>query len=219
VMAFSIFTKWMPLIFLPGFWMMASQHQRRYVFSGILIAAVILPLPFLPDITNSLNTLANYLQDWEFSGFLFRSFRAVTGSGIIARLICVLLFMAISGAVYWRNFLESHPVAILKGGYVIAFTFLVLTPTLHPWYALYLAAFLPFAAGPAGIVFSWSIFLSYRVVMAYGLTGQWIENSGIPLLVVIAPLAAAIMAGVIFYMTARKFDRLVKSLQDCVHDK
>ena len=74
---------------------------------------------------------------------------------------------------------------------MIAFAFLILTPTLHPWYALYLAAFLPFAGGPAGLVFSWSVFLSYRVVMAYGLTGQWIENSSVPLWVVIAPAAAA----------------------------
>ncbi|MDO9262467.1 MAG: hypothetical protein Q7U02_00775, partial [Desulfosalsimonadaceae bacterium] len=202
MMAFSIFIKWMPLIFLPGFWMMVSPHQRRHVFSGILITAFILVLLFLPDFTNSLNTLTTYLQRWEFSGFLFRHFRALTGSGKSARLICASLFMTISGVVVIRIFLKNDPVAILKGCYFIAFAFLVLTPTLHPWYALYLAAFLPFAAGSAGIVFSWSVFFSYRVVMSYGLTGQWIENSGIPFLIVIAPVAAAGF-GVICQLAAR----------------
>ncbi|MFZ2632936.1 MAG: hypothetical protein WA081_16225 [Desulfosalsimonadaceae bacterium] len=202
MMAFSILTKWIPLIFFPGLWMMTPPRKRLHVLSGILIAAFILVLLFLPDFTNSLNTLTTYLQRWEFSGFLFRHFRALTGSGKSARLICASLFMTISGVVYIRIFLKNDPLYILKGCYFIAFAFLALTPTLHPWYALYLAAFLPFAAGPAGLVFSWSVFLSYRVVMSYGLTGQWIENSGIPFLIVIAPMAAAGL-GVICQMAAQ----------------
>ncbi|RJP92229.1 MAG: hypothetical protein C4518_07560 [Desulfobacteraceae bacterium] len=191
IISFSIFTKWMPVIFLPCFLIIAFPKKRRHVFSGILITSAILLLLFLPDFTNSLNTLTTYLQRWEFSGYLFRNLREMTGSGKTARLICVSLFMAVSGMVYVQIFLKNHPVALFKGCYVIAFAFLILTPTLHPWYALYLAAFLPFAGGPAGLVFSWSVFLSYRVMMAYGLTGQWVETGGVPLWVVSAPAAAA----------------------------
>jgi hypothetical protein len=79
---------------------------------------------------------------------------------------------------------------ILKGLYFTFMAFLLLSPTLHPWYGLYLAAFLPFAAGPAGIVFSWSIFLAYRVVILYALTGEWIENDIIAFLMVAGPAAA-----------------------------
>ena len=218
MMAFSILIKWMPLIFLPGFWMVTPSRKRRHMLSGILIAAVILPLLFLPEFTNSLKTLTTYLQNWEFSGFLFRHCRAMTGSGKTARLICASLFIAISGVVVVRNFLKNHPVAILKGCYVIAFAFLVLTPTLHPWYALYLSAFLPFAAGSAGIVFSWSVLFSYRVVMSYSLTGQWIENSGVPFLIVIAPAAAA-GSDVICQMASRIIKASQKKPQNCVHDK
>ncbi len=79
---------------------------------------------------------------------------------------------------------------IFKGFYAIAMAFLLLTPTLHPWYGLILAAFLPFAAGPAGLVLSWSVFLAYRVLILYGLTGEWIESDKIPFLIAIAPAAA-----------------------------
>lgn len=84
-----------------------------------------------------------------------------------------------------------------------AMAFLFLTPTLHPWYVLYLTAFLPFAAGAAGIVFTWSIFLAYRVVILYGMTGQWIENDLIPLLIVIAPVGA-FFVGIIIRQVIRK---------------
>jgi hypothetical protein len=83
---------------------------------------------------------------------------------------------------------------IFKGLFATAMAFLFFTPTLHPWYGLYLAAFLPFAAGPAGIVFSWSIFLAYRVVILYALTGEWIENDIIAFLMVAGPAAASAAA-------------------------
>jgi hypothetical protein len=68
-----------------------------------------------------------------------------------------------------------------------------LTPTLHPWYALYLAALLPFAGGTAGLVLSWSVLLSYRVLILYAVTGKWMESDGIPLLVMAGPAAAWVM--------------------------
>jgi hypothetical protein len=86
---------------------------------------------------------------------------------------------------------------IFKAFYAITIAFLFFTPTLHPWYGLYLAVFLPFAAGPAGLVLSWSLFLSYRVVILYGLTGKWIENDWIPFLIIIAPIAAFASANVV----------------------
>jgi hypothetical protein len=79
---------------------------------------------------------------------------------------------------------------IFSNFYFTAMAFVFFTPTLHPWYAIYLAAFLPFAAGPAGLALSWSAFLAYRVVILYGLTGEWIENDWIPFLIIAAPAAA-----------------------------
>jgi hypothetical protein len=66
----------------------------------------------------------------------------------------------------------------------------MLTPTLHPWYGLYLVAFLPFAPGAAGIVLSWSVILGYRVLMDYRLSGLWLEDSLTSFLIISAPLLA-----------------------------
>ena len=72
----------------------------------------------------------------------------------------------------------------------ISMALLLLSPTLYPWYALVLAGLLPFAAGPAGLILSWSVFLSYRVVIPYTLLGLWIEDGSTAALVWLAPAGA-----------------------------
>ena len=54
--------------------------------------------------------------------------------------------------------------------------YLLLTPVLHPWYALYLVCLLLFVPGPAGLTLSWSVFLSYQVLIPYNILGEWVEN-------------------------------------------
>jgi len=81
--------------------------------------------------------------------------------------------------------------------YRVSMAFLMLTPTLYPWYALPFAALLPFAAGPAGLVLSWSVFLSYQVLIPYTLFGVWAEAPYIAPLIWLAP-ACAFLLSVIF---------------------
>ena len=80
----------------------------------------------------------------------------------------------------------------LKTCYLISFAFLFLTPTLHPWYALSLICFLPFFAGPSGLVFSWSVFLGYRVLIPYTIQGEWDENTTTAFMIWVAPVTAFI---------------------------
>jgi hypothetical protein len=84
--------------------------------------------------------------------------------------------------------------AALQSFYGIAAAFLLLTPTLFPWYALYLAGLLPFAAGPAGLVLAWSVFFSYQALISYTLLGLWIENGSTAALVWMAPVGAFLVS-------------------------
>ncbi|HLA04819.1 MAG TPA: hypothetical protein VJZ16_02435 [Syntrophales bacterium] len=78
----------------------------------------------------------------------------------------------------------------MRSLYGITFGFLLLTPTLHPWYALYLVSLLPFMAGPAGLVLTWAVFLSYRVLIGYAIDGQWIESDLIAAVIWFSPVVA-----------------------------
>jgi hypothetical protein len=84
----------------------------------------------------------------------------------------------------------------LKTCYIITCAFLMLTPTLQPWYAITLAAFLPFCAGPAGLVLCWAVLLTYQIQIPYFILGQWLENQYVTAAVFLAPVTAYLLSKV-----------------------
>lgn len=213
-LAAAVLTKWLPLMFLPGVALLSCSGNRRPVVYGFLLGGIALMGIFWPEVQNGFHTLSIYVANWEFSGFAFRLLRAVSGSGGIARLFLAAVFTAVAGIVYFRCYraiggfrhgkTADDGLLIFKAVYGVVIAFLVLTPTLHPWYALYLAALLPFAGGAAGIVLSWSVFSGYRVMILYGMTGQWTENDFFPMLLPAGPMAAWIFVAISRY-TPGKF--------------
>jgi hypothetical protein len=99
-------------------------------------------------------------------------------------------------------------VLFIKTMYGTAFLYLLLTPTLYPWYVLYLVCLFPFFAEPGGLILSWAVFLSYYVLIDYTLLGQWIEND-----TVTAGIWLASVAGSLLALSMRKVmpDRFPKS--------
>lgn len=195
----AVLVKLLPLIFLPGV-LVILRRQRLPFLLGAVIGGTALLLPFLPDLTNALGTLRTYAVHWEFAGFTFRTLRQVSGSGENARMMLAALFLAAAGYRYARLALRQNLtpfreepeslVPALQACSEVTFCFLLLTPTLHPWYALYLAAFLPFAAGAARLVLCWSVFLGYQVLLPYTILGQWQEDDLTAALISLAPVAA-----------------------------
>jgi len=216
-LAFSLsaLIKLFPLIFLPGCLFVGRICNNMPFVTGIILGAILLITPFMPDLKNALSTLSLYIYHWEFSGFAFRTLRRITGSGDFSRLILAFSFFFALLIIFFKPSFKRHNssglnptvtnatlLQLLKGCYSVSMAYLFLTPTLHPWYALYLISFLPFAAGPAGLVFSWSVFLSYQVLIPYTILGKWVENSAIPLMIFIAPLTAFLIAH--FFRSIRK---------------
>ena len=50
---------------------------------------------------------------------------------------------------------------------------LLLSPVVHPWYLLWILAFLPVHPGPPWVAFSWLAFLGYQVLAPYRASGVW----------------------------------------------
>lgn len=197
--AFALLVKFFPLVFLPGY-VLAIRRKRLPFLTGTALGGLALTVPFLPDLRRAAGTLKTYAENWEFAGFAFRSLRHATGSGETARMVLAVLFTAAVACLYARLFMAYRKTTPKGEGNLlpetvrvfsaVVFCFLLLTPTLHPWYTLYLAAFLPFAAGPAGLVLSWSVLLGYRVLIPYTILGRWTEDDVTPALITLAPLGA-----------------------------
>ena len=195
----AVLVKLVPLIFLPGLILLARRRGRPFFILGFISGLFILTLPFLPGLQNMFNTLSIYAQNWEFSGLAFRSLRNIVLSGSIARIVVLSVFTAACLFFYIRLRWKSGMSTDVKNSvlpstlYLVSLSFLICTPTLHPWYVIYLVVFLPFTASAAGLALSWSIFLAYYVIIPYFYLGRWIENDYIPALVWFVPLTVYLL--------------------------
>ena len=213
--AASVLVKFIPLVYLPV--LLVAGAYPLVMISGFFSGTVLLCIPFLSDSSHMFGTLGAYLKNWEFANFAFRTLRLMMSSGDHARMIlsflfviCVLyltVFPRINRTDCTKKESSSLPV---KAMYGITFGFLLLTPALHPWYALYLVALFPFIAGPAGLVFSWAVFLSYHVLIEYTVLGRWIENDTIAAAVWHAPVAAWLASLIV--KAVRPHEPVIRSL-------
>nr|WP_320048628.1 glycosyltransferase 87 family protein [uncultured Desulfuromonas sp.] len=204
----AVMTKVFPLIFGPFLWLALPVSQRRAFFVSATATALVLVLPFSPEILNALDTLGTYSRHWEFSGFTFQQLRRWLGSGDLTRLLLAAVFILILCGS-WLH-LRSHcgertfPERLLRVLLFILLAFLLLTPTLHPWYALYLVAFVALTPHVAGLVLSWSVLLSYQVVTVYHLSGVWQEQGALAFYIWSAPLLALALSALLGRFKARR---------------
>lgn len=77
-------------------------------------------------------------------------------------------------AVLWTVFRVEDP---LQAAFNIFGVYLLLSPTLHPWYLIWVLPFLPFFPRPAWLLFSGLVFLAYHVLTKYSIVGLWEEES------------------------------------------
>jgi len=198
LLACAALVKLFPLVLAPVLILLVPAPRRIHCVAGFAGATAALLVPFLPHLDNMAATLDIYARNWEFAGFAFTTLRKMTGSGGIARVLVSGGFLAVAAWIFLRlaHRLKGRLSTATRGRlameacYSLAMAMLLLTPTLQPWYALSLAVFLPFSAGPAGLVLCWAVLLTYRVQIPYFILGQWIEDPRVTAAVFLAPVTA-----------------------------
>ena len=196
LMAAAVFTKWVPLMAFPAWFLLVQPPKKLTALAGFFVSGMVLSTLFWPEVLSGLDTLATYLEHWEFSGFLFRSLRQMSGSGIGSRKILLAAFCLTIGGMTARQWMSPRkPGAALEALAAISGAYLVMAPTVYPWYALYLAVFVPFLSAKTGwvgtgLLFIWSQLLSYRILITRNVTGRWIEEDLTSFWILSAPAAA-----------------------------
>lgn len=196
----SFMTKLFPIILLPFLLIVLNKKNRIFFISGFIFITVFLFLLFFPDIINIFKTLAVYLNNWEFSNYGFILLKDSLSSGTLARLILLIIFVFIS-CIMFVLFLrrKNLNIRIFQYMYWLIFMYLLLNPTLHPWYVLSLVFLLPFYTKPEGLVFSWVVFLSYYIQIEYFLTGKWIEIKLFSAMIWLSPIVTFIIIKIITF--------------------
>ena len=144
---------------------------RRYGASAVVAFAAICAVFYLPfmgvgpaALTEGLRT---YARHWSANEGAFAVIAHLVGDPVRARAAVAVLVLAVTGYVTWRRFSVERALLWIIGAGVL------LSPTVHPWYVLWL---LPMAAlrGHAPFLLLGGLaFLGYWGLAAYEATGVW----------------------------------------------
>jgi len=203
--AWSCLIKLFPVLFFPILLKSVSRQYRHLFLAGVLSGGLLLCLPFFGHLTHMAETLFLYTRHWAFSGLSYVSLTHLHLSGDLSRTILGTLFLAALSVIWLRtpgSFFGRSSAEVTNFSfyslYLINLAFLFFTPTLHPWYALYLISVLPFVPGLTGAILSWSVLLAYAVLIPYALTGEWSENALSTVLIWLGPFSAFFVKHLIF---------------------
>ena len=178
-------TKILPLLLLPVLFWFWNWRQR--LFYGLLLVALLVPFGLNAgwglsgelDGTGLFGALRIYGSAWNFNSGLFHWLEVGLGKqgfhdpSVSAKAIIGFLFLLLNGIVWLLARTRRTPRAALRLMSVPLMGYVLLTPTLHPWYFLILLAFLPFLTPATGeskwlwlLVVPW-IYLSGTLVFSY----------------------------------------------------
>lgn len=188
LLALSGMVKPTPVLALPAFLRAGAWPARRALLLGALAAALV-AVPYLAAGTRLFTGLRAYAEHWRFNDSLYSLLVAAGASpqGARAALAVTVAAIAVVLPFRLRDPLAATACAIAAG--------ITLSPTVHPWYALWMVPLLPFlprAVTPAGYALVALLPLSYAASWTEAVTGHWAEPAWLRPAVWLPVLAALV---------------------------
>ena len=163
VLALATLTKFAPIVALPAL-------TRRYgvrLMAACTVVLVLFHLPYAQAGSALWAGLATYAEHWRAYEGLFAVIEAILPGPTAARYLSGVLVLAVVAWAMLRNLdAERALFWILGAG-------LLLSPTFHPWYALWILPFAALRRNRAWILLSGLAFVTYWGLGAYVETGEW----------------------------------------------
>lgn len=204
LLAASFLTK---LLILPSLIAFAALRGKGKRLAGFAIAAALLSLPFWSSGGEAIDSLRTYQARWEFNGVVHRLLHVDAWGALPERIereewskigdagteaqkkvgraiLSILVLVGAAAAV--RAGARPAVVSVWSLG-----VFLLVQPTIHPWYLTWLFPLLTLHYVRAFLVWTVTIPFSYEVLLTQRLGQGWIENY---------PLQAASLLPVLFFM-------------------
>jgi hypothetical protein len=181
LLAGAILVKYIPLAALP-FVCRGTGHGKRALSVLLLCVFGFLPLALMQGgFSGLLSGLGEYGLRWQSSGLVhphlaqfFDEFFAADGGLFDARRLVRIslggIWFGLALFVWKRKLDAAHSTGILLGA------FLVLTPTLHPWYVTWIVPFIALRPRASWIWLALSVPLTYTTLRAWKLEGVWEQS-------------------------------------------
>ena len=189
-LAAAVLGKLIPLLAVPLFWREFGKHEGRDLRAWLRpkgrLPLLLLPLgvlagyvPYAGAGAGLFDGLSAYAARWRFNDSVFSLvFEGLRLAGVEADMASAAARLFCSGGVAFACLaapvLIADPLRVL---FVVLSVFLLLSPTLHPWYLLWILPFLPFFPNPAWLCFSGLAVFSYEVLGRYLHLGVWEEQA------------------------------------------
>jgi hypothetical protein len=152
---------------VPGLLALAWARRFRPVHGliGALLAAL-LTAPYAAAGPGLLRTLQGYGEHWRFNETLFAALEALLPPTLAAASALTLL-------AAFALALAARGIEPARGSLLVAVAWLLLMPSVLPWYALWLVSLLCLVEAPGALAFTGGVGLAYLVYPAYLSGGAW----------------------------------------------
>jgi hypothetical protein len=159
----AVLVKLVPLLLLPA---LARRRAWRAIAAAAAIGAL-LYVPFRGAGPMLWEGLRTYARHWEYNGPVYAAIRPLFRDGDAPR---VILAAALAVAVL----AIAARARTLSGAALASWTaFLLLSPTVYPWYLIPAIALLPLHPDPGLFLFSGTAALTYLPLPLFRITGVW----------------------------------------------
>lgn len=175
LLAASALVKFAPAAALPGLARrgrgpgLATPRTAVVAMAAFALTAGVFYAPYAGAGAALFAGLRTYGEHWWFMVGAFGLVESAVGDPMAARRIVAGLVLTVVAYTWMARFdLERTLFWVLGAG-------MILTPTLHPWYVLWMLPFAALRSSPPWIALGGLAFLGYFGLGTYGQTGEWAQ--------------------------------------------
>jgi hypothetical protein len=170
--ALAAMAKVFPAMLLPVWIRRAGWPEKHsgWWAAGLAVAASLLVfLPYWDGLGAIRADLAHYEANWKnYHASLYTLIDWLTGGG--TRIPALVSAAVLWGLAFWLAWKRVEP---SRAGYLLIGTSLAFWPNGYPWYFTWIVPLLCFFPNPAWLLLTVLQFLSYNVLIGYGILGQF----------------------------------------------
>lgn len=165
----AVQAKLIPAFVAAAWW--RRLRARDLLAAGLL--AMVFVLPYVGARQGLVRSLVAYGRYWRFNETLFAPLAALFGGQLPAVLVVVGLLTAWA---VWLGAVRTEPAAAALGMFS---AWLLLAPSVLPWYALWLLPWLVLVEAPGALLFTGTAALAYTVYPGWLAGGAWQVGWGV----------------------------------------
>jgi len=179
----SFLSKLFPLFLFP----LLLRRQKKWPYLVLMLLTTLFYLPFYNTETHLFTGLSVYTRTWEANASIFYLLKLLIKDLQATKFLIILIFLSIYLYAY-RSISKFETACFVTLG-----SFLLLTPTLHPWYILWVIPFLVISPNRAWLYLTMASTAYYHVLIDYFEKDLWQEQLWIKYLIYLPFFALLIL--------------------------